>query len=421
MINWVFDDPYTYRTMTACPDTVIGDDLSLLSGRFPIPNLFRYWQHSGRLSNNDGSSRNVHGLDNRPERYIYNIGTWIEPHVWAGMPGNESGFASLFDIIPAEVMEDARNGRALVILDGLNEGFYDDELYGFMHSSMQQRSMPPSSLMYVTSNSMEPEMYAAWADENRVVDRMHVISFCHWQYQFRQYSMRLETPTWEDHRRSKSKNSKLIKTFNCLNRFKRLHREYLMLMLINSGLHQQGIISHDTLEIGDWEGYGIPPELISLSDSILPLTVDDRDFSNNKAANFNPDIYNRSWISVVTETHAVDEPGSFFISEKTWKPIFALQPFMILGHACTLEKLQGMGYKTFHGLIDESYDKMKLIDRVNGIVNNLTRLHAIRDKWSWLESCRDICLHNQRVFMANDFFDSKAYRDIINAYNNLSV
>ena len=44
------------------------------------------------------------------------------------------------------------------------------------------------------------------------------------------------------------------------------------------------------------------------------------------------------------------------ISEKTFKPIAFLQPFIVFGQPTTLEYLKDNGYKTFNKWWDESYD-----------------------------------------------------------------
>jgi len=47
------------------------------------------------------------------------------------------------------------------------------------------------------------------------------------------------------------------------------------------------------------------------------------------------------------------------ITEKTFRSIGAQKPFVVVGQMHTLKKLHSLGYKTFHPLIDESYDNEK--------------------------------------------------------------
>jgi hypothetical protein len=67
------------------------------------------------------------------------------------------------------------------------------------------------------------------------------------------------------------------------------------------------------------------------------------------------DIIQNSFVNVVTETlYATD---SFFMTEKTIKPIQCLRPFVTLSVPNTLEKLHKFGFKTFSQWWDESYDQ----------------------------------------------------------------
>lgn len=411
-INWVFDDPTRFKTMSACPDTVHNqDDLSFISGRFPVPNLFWHWKYDDQLR--------IHGLSDKPSRYCYNIGTWVYPEHWAGYDGNDRGAKNLFELIPSEVLDDARNNRALLVIDNLNEGFQDDRLYEFWHYSCDRYNLPPSCIVYVTSNEAEPVAYASWANDRGIDRRINNIAFCQLEYSQQHCMLNSYTSlSWLNHQNHKG-NKTTIKDFNCLNRVNRWHREYFVMKLIDEGLHTNGLISHNKMWLQSWEDFGFPKETIELADSLLPMVIDDPDFDNNKAMHINQKIYLDSWLSVVTETHAADDPKTFFMSEKIWKPMYALHPFMVLGDIGVLARLRSMGYKTFDGLINESYDSACFMERVELIISNLKRIRIIKDKAGWFDECRDVCMHNRRVFTERKFFDSQAYRDLVKLYDGL--
>lgn len=409
--------------MSTCPITIIRDDLTLEAGRFPIANLFWYWRWAeGGWDKSNTHSWNCYGLDNRPEKYVYCIGVWTDPIWWAGWEGNSHGHQCLFDLVPKQVMEDCRNNRALLVVDNLNEGFQHELLYAFWHQACARHVINPNNVVFMTSNLLDEQGYVEWAAKNGISRRINLISFCHLQYQQTNcLSTTYRNLAWEDHAKTKSLNGKNIKLFNCLNRMRRPHREYLMLKLIDCGMHDQGLISHDTLEHNTWMNYGIDEKVMQQAAELLPLIVDDADFDNNKAMHINTDIYLRSWVSVVTETHAFDDPYSLFISEKPWKPVYALHPFMVLGHRNTLEAMRSMGYKTFEGLLDETYDRVDFADRATMIINNLSKLSVIRDKWGWLQECKEIVEHNKKVFMAKEVFDDPAILRFINIYGKLGT
>jgi|TARA_R110000851_G_C13059956_1_gene563914 hypothetical protein len=66
------------------------------------------------------------------------------------------------------------------------------------------------------------------------------------------------------------------------------------------------------------------------------------------------EIYLDSYINLTTETLFYDD--CWYISEKMFKPIANLQPFIVMGSVYTLRELKKLGFKTFSSYWDESYD-----------------------------------------------------------------
>ena len=74
---------------------------------------------------------------------------------------------------------------------------------------------------------------------------------------------------------------------------------------------------------------------------------------------------------IVTET--VFYYDKLHLTEKIFKPIVSKQPFMLLAAPGNLEYLRSYGFKTFDGIIDESYDLIKDNDqRVDAVVKQLS-------------------------------------------------
>ena len=64
--------------------------------------------------------------------------------------------------------------------------------------------------------------------------------------------------------------------------------------------------------------------------------------------------YELSWFTIVTETEMGDRPSR--ITEKALKPLLNLHPFILFGNPGSLRLVRELGFETFPGLIDESYD-----------------------------------------------------------------
>lgn len=99
----------------------------------------------------------------------------------------------------------------------------------------------------------------------------------------------------------------------------------------------------------------------------FPLKVDNTNYKRTHLHPFNSKLplgsymnlahyYYKSYFSVVTETHFINEYCTF-ITEKILKPISFKHPFICLSTPYTLKHLRDRGYKTFSPYIDESYDE----------------------------------------------------------------
>jgi hypothetical protein len=115
------------------------------------------------------------------------------------------------------------------------------------------------------------------------------------------------------------------------------------------------------------------------------------------------DIYNQTAYSLVCETNFDND--FVFYTEKTVKPILARRLFITLGNRYHLEGLRRLGFKTFHGIIDESYDSIEgTIDRHNAALEQLKWL-CEQDQADILARCRDIVEHNYDIMYGNDWYN----------------
>lgn len=137
--------------------------------------------------------------------------------------------------------------------------------------------------------------------------------------------------------------------FCCLNNRHHEHRVLLVQDFQNNNVIDKGIVSSDFHKISI-DGVGSRPN------------------------DYNPLIYNKSLINVVTETfyrQEWNETGNIFFSEKIWKPIVCKQAFIVVGPKHTLKYLKDLGFKTFEDIWDESYDSVDYKKRLYMAANSL--------------------------------------------------
>jgi hypothetical protein len=124
-----------------------------------------------------------------------------------------------------------------------------------------------------------------------------------------------------------------------------------------------------------------------------------------------------TWVSVVSEASFADSDNTIFISEKMFKPIACMHPFIVVGNKGSLTKLKEMGYKTFEGFIDESYDQLPTFERFDAIINAIKKIDTIEDKMTWYKSMEDILTHNYNVLMTSTNRVPLAIQELEKYYN----
>lgn len=108
------------------------------------------------------------------------------------------------------------------------------------------------------------------------------------------------------------------------------------------------------------------------------------------------DVYTKTNIELVAETFtAINHDESFFVTEKTLKPMSMGHPFMILSNYNFLKNLRELGFKTFHDHLDESYDDQQdVTNRIDVIVKNLKMLEG--NSSLFYDDVKHITEHNHR-------------------------
>lgn len=143
-------------------------------------------------------------------------------------------------------------------------------------------------------------------------------------------------------------------------------------------------------------------QIIGKDDSILsevekfsnhiPILIDrpSDDFINFDDAYGICDQYNKIKIDLVFETWWQGQ--TFMPTEKTARPILTGTPFIVFGPKNYLKNLRRLGFKTFDGLIDESYDAYEGLKRLE-IMKQMINTVDIN-----LQHAQNILLHNQEVY-----------------------
>ena len=135
----------------------------------------------------------------------------------------------------------------------------------------------------------------------------------------------------------------------------------------------------------------------NLEQCLQPCLVD-----STASADYNNIDYANAGIEVVLET--IFDDTRWHLTEKILRPIACGKPFILASTPGSLEYLRNYGFKTFQGLIDESYDQISDSSaRLHAIILEMKRIAALdsRDKLDLYKELHEIAKYNKQIGRAH--------------------
>jgi len=236
-----------------------------------------------------------------------------------------------------------------------------------------QQCVYKQKTIVISEKSALADMYAIKYDATLLYYFFHGFATLDWYRGF--YAMNYNKQVIKDYKYD-------FVSFNRIVISDRSYRCYFVSLLTAELLLEHGQISFgiDTQENGTWQDEIVDVNTklsskaidhIKLHLPVTPLIIDNEQVLGSASADI-PRCINDSLWHIVTET--VFYYDKLHLTEKAFKPIVMKQPFMLLGAVGNLAYLKSYGFKTFDGIIDESYDT---------IVDNDARTEAVVAQIAW--------------------------------------
>jgi hypothetical protein len=360
--------------------------------------------------------------------FIIPTGVNHHPNDWTSGEFSTRSITSCLSHLSNDYLTDIQERRALLLFDQTLEGYQTPWLWEYLHKDCNDYGVNPCSIIFITGNLLAAAQYKSWADSNQLVHRINVFSYPIFESDV--YCRSKEdkiSNNFNFYFNYKKENQHSIKTFDCLQKRLRSHRLWLYQYLFEANLINNGLISMNPFYNNEYQRYGgwmqgrqLELERVKLSNEILPLLIDGQ--NNNKfddgyyIKRICQSTYMNSWVSVVSEASFADDENTLFLSEKTFKPITCMQPFIIFGNRGSLKQLRERGYKTFDGFIDESYDDLPTFERLDAVIQSIKKVSEIKDKLDWYRSMKDILVHNYKTLKANSTKPDTSFKKIEEYY-----
>jgi len=319
----------------------------------------------------------------------------------------------IFQLMSAKDIDRVKKGKLFIVLDNGLEPFLKsaDSIY----YNIVMRGIPAQQIIFMSS---VPNMIDYVSNLSRQlgqdpirVEWYSLFEEAMWEVITNQLTIPLDTLP------KKQYNKKYIN----FNRRWRLHRPLMLTLLKDKNLLDQGYISFGKSDFPQdtWSSrwnemqryYSNDRDILDILDRNIdiqqmdPMYLDTDDLVTNRAeqTNSTDKYYLDTYFSLVNETTYHTKPGYDgvpFWSEKIFKCIGMKHPFIVATAPNSLQYLKQLGYKTFDGIIDESYD-LETDDgkRMIKIVNETERLCKLQstELENFLDQAKEICEYNYTV------------------------
>jgi len=356
------------------------------------------------------------GLTHTSETYMFSLRNWNDANYWYYEFELGTAFEQypITDLVPVDILESIKtDSTTFLVASNAYESFHDIVL-PLYKSLVIEHNIPPNKIVLL-SESADVHYVVRSVAESLNLEHLRVEWTLGFERMVKKYKLEqptrfLNTLTYKDY----------TKKYLNFNRRWRLHRPTLVSLLAVNNLLDKGYVSLGVADDYDtWEDCFKSIKLLHTQNeiktmleefenkikSLPPMYLDTDDLVTNQAhITQNTDrYYEDSYFSIVSETNFYSNSGSGrFFSEKAFKPFASLHPFILVTLPNSLPLLHQLGYKSFHPLIDESYDS-EIDDSVRllKILKEIERLCNLSDSElrHFLTIAKPIVIHNFAVLM----------------------
>lgn len=342
--------------------------------------------------------------------------------------------------ISKKAMELILQGNCKIFIDYSMEPFVDKDTYLDIHTSLNGSDIPNGSIIMGVNSFNAQELYESYFPQNERKLLVRNLPFC-LDHSSWYYNDELERNTGICMNETDFYNTKGVIRDNHFLMKIRCTRQHRLAILYK-------MVSDDLLKYGDWSflsekhrynttsiehvinKYNLKnlhlDKIKNIYDVSPHLLKSERNLDYTKVnawtdVHFKP--YADSYFEICFETYTDKENKS--LTEKVFKPIINFQPFLFVAFPGALQLLKELGFKTFDGFIDESYDSETnesiRIDMINNEINRLCKLSKEEiNNWYW--SMENILIYNHRHLLNHHkrgLFGEKLIKEFSDITNRL--
>ncbi len=296
--------------------------------------------------------------------------------------------------IPPKVKSQIKQGKCKFVIFYITEPwFMYQHCYEWLSNFSSKNELNNDNFIFVSSNLIAPEVKDEYVKEKIIIDNFKIIEFNYFFHRLwffkENFHKESSKHLYENilvENLHKLRVTPKEKHFLCFNRKPHDHRVALFAeIMTNKKLKDKTIVTLGNQNMINGQnhreavrrfidknykhGHERLYEFVDNLDPNKDYLYDTESMEQEQSVRINLDVHHKTFCNVVTET--ITSENLIFFSEKIIKPIFSLQPFVLVGNRNSLKMLKEYGFKTFDKWWDESYDELKYQSRFEKIIEVL--------------------------------------------------
>ena len=238
---------------------------------------------------------------------------------------------------------------------------------------IKKYNIKTSNIYFISNDTKLSDNYDTWTEKYNV-PKINIITLNRYLEEAKPWVRDIDKYPIEDFKTDRIREKK----FTCLNGAFREHRLKIVSELFRSGLENDGYISY-IVNTGYNNEHSKESEIDNIDKDLLKYYMDkifpkipiatelEKDMELIEpyiSTSYVHEMYTNSYFSIINETSynwnstsIID--NNIYLTEKTYRPIFGMQPFIMVSNPGVLKHLRALGFETFPEFFDESYDEIK--------------------------------------------------------------
>jgi len=310
------------------------------------------------------------------------------------------------------------------VFDASTEGFSPFKNFFFhnLYESCRLHNIPPNKIIFVSTNMKDSVNLERYNRDNNIQHSIKVFCFLSFKKMMQDmvedtYGFSFDKDTALEYFYRECKRQYSGTPGLSLSRVNREQRTLAHILLYKKQIENNFKISQDTLSEQEANYTKNHFQLESQFDEwckTLPRVIDTEDFDTNHALTLNSHLHNSTLFQIVNETHVKDWKGtSMFFSEKTFRSIAHMQPFVIFGQPGCNRFLEKKGFKLFHNSFDYAFDDiddvkkryLAIKDTCQNVIKKLNGMSR-QEQIDWRFDQEMELKHNFELLMNIDYYKS---------------